>query len=263
MWSSPDVDYRLHVFRQVAEVRSLTKASKALHLSQPALSKHIKLLEEELRVPLFVRSSTGVVLTDAGTIFLKHVQETEKSRAAVMEKLQAPVGLLTGTLRLGSSMTIASYYLPDVLVGFKAKHAAVKCEVVEGNTDLILGLLLDQRIELGLVEGPCRRREIQVRPFYQDEVIWVAAPFDPLAKVKNPSTQALLERPINFSRIGFGYASGDGARSATTRMLVIAPSHRTGITQHGSDQAHGRRRSGNRLCLAPECPAGAGLWPAG
>ena len=59
-------------------------------------------------------------------------------------------------------MTIASYYLPDVLVGFKAKHAAVKCEVLEGNTDLILGLLLDQRIELGLVEGPCRRREIQV-----------------------------------------------------------------------------------------------------
>ena len=160
------IDYRLHVFRQVAEVRSLTKASKALHLSQPAVSKHIKLLEEELRVPLFVRSSTGVVLTDAGTIFLKHVQETEKSRAAVMEKLQAPVGLLTGTLRLGSSMTIASYYLPDVLVGFKAKHAAVKCEVVEGNTDLILGLLLDQRIELGLVEGPvilnarCRRLTI-------------------------------------------------------------------------------------------------------
>jgi molybdenum-dependent DNA-binding transcriptional regulator ModE len=135
------IDYRLHVFRQVAEVRSLTKASKALHLSQPAVSKHIKLLEEELRVPLFVRSSTGVVLTDAGTIFLRHVQETEKSRAAVMEKLQAPVGLLTGTLRLGSSMTIASYYLPDVLVRFKAKHAAVKCEVVEGNTDLILGLL--------------------------------------------------------------------------------------------------------------------------
>ena len=51
------IDYRLHVFRQVAEVRSLTKASKALHLSQPAVSKHIKLLEEELRVPLFVRST--------------------------------------------------------------------------------------------------------------------------------------------------------------------------------------------------------------
>ena len=198
------IDYRLHVFRHVAEARSLTKASKALHLSQPAVSKHIKLLEEELRVALFVRSSSGVALTEAGMILLKHAQETEKARAAVLAKLQAPVGLLTGSLRLGSSMTIASYYLPEVLVGFKATHAAVKCDVLEGNTDFILGLLLDQRIDLGLVEGPCRRREIQVRPFYQDEVIWVAAPCDPLAKVKNPSPQALLERPIISRELGSG-----------------------------------------------------------
>jgi LysR family transcriptional regulator, transcriptional activator of the cysJI operon len=201
---TPMIHYRLHVFRQVAEARSLTKASKALHLSQPAVSKHIKLLEEEARVPVFVRSSSGVVLTEAGMTLLKHVQETEKARAAVMATLQAPAGLLTGSLRLGSSTTIVSYYLPDVLVGFKAKHAAVKCEVVEGNTEFILGLLLDQRIELGLVEGPCRRREIQVRPFYQDEVIWLAAPFDPLAKVKNPSPKALLERPIISRELGSG-----------------------------------------------------------
>jgi hypothetical protein len=71
------IDYRLHVFRQVAEVRSLTKASKALHLSQPAVSKHIKLLEEELHLP----------------------------------SLSAPARALC--------------YLSDVLVGFKAKHAAV------------------------------------------------------------------------------------------------------------------------------------------
>ena len=64
------IDYRLHVFRQVAELRSLTKASKALHLSQPAVTKHIKLLEEELRLPLFLRSSSGVVLTDAARLQL-------------------------------------------------------------------------------------------------------------------------------------------------------------------------------------------------
>ncbi len=206
------IDYRLHVFRQVAEVRSLTKASKALNLSQPAVTKHIKLLEEELRIPLFIRSSSGVALTDAGTIFLRHVQETEKSRAAVMERLQAPVGLLTGTLHLGSSVTIASYYLPEALVGFKAKYASVKCDVIEGNTDLIVGLLLDQRIEVGLVEGPCRRRELQARPFYEDEVIWIAAPFDPLAKIKHPGVKTLFERPIISRELGSG----------TRRVIEIA-----------------------------------------
>lgn len=198
------IDYRLHVFRHVAEMQSLTKASKTLHLSQPAVTKHIKLLEEELRLPLFVRSSNGVTLTEAGTVFLQHVQETEKARANVLEKLQAPVGRLAGRLRLGSSMTIASYYLPEVLLQFKTKYPSVMCEVVEGNTDYIIGLLLNQRIELGLVEGPCRRREIQARPFYEDELVWIASPSDPLAKVHQPSVKTLLERPLISRELGSG-----------------------------------------------------------
>jgi len=198
------IDYRLHVFRQVAELRSLTKASRALHLSQPAVTKHIKLLEEELQLPLFIRSSSGVVLTDAGTIFLQHVQTTEKERASILEQLQAPVGKLTGNLRLGSSMTIASYYLPEILMRFKARYPGVTCGVVEGNTDFILGLLLDQRIELGLVEGPCRRREAQVRPFHEDEIIWIASSSDSLANVKQVAVKTLLERPVVSRELGSG-----------------------------------------------------------
>lgn len=198
------IDYRLHVFRQVAELRSLTKASKVLRLSQPAVTNHIKLLEEELRLPLFVRSSHGVALTNAGTIFLKHVQATEKERAGILEQLQAPVGILAGSLRLGGSMTIVSYYLPEILLAFKAKYPNVTCMVIEGNTDFILSLLLDQRIEIGLVEGPCRRREVQVRPFYRDEIIWIASPADVLVSAKNVTVHNLVERPIISRELGSG-----------------------------------------------------------
>jgi DNA-binding transcriptional LysR family regulator len=198
------IDYRLHVFRQVAEMRSLTKAAKVLHLSQPAVTKHLKLLEEELRVPLLVRSHSGVALTDAGTIFLQHVRETETLRARTLEQLQGPVGLLTGRLRLGSSRTIMSYYLPEILVGFRKKYPAVTCEVVEGNTEFIVGLLLDQRIEIGLVEGPCRRREIQTRPFREDDIIWIAAPSHALAKAKNITPEQLLGHPVIARELGSG-----------------------------------------------------------
>lgn len=210
------IEYRLHVFRQVAELRSLTKASRVLHLSQPAVTKHIKLLEEELRLPLFVRSSHGVALTDAGTIFLKHVQTTEKERANILEQLQAPVGKLTGGIRLGSSMTIMSYYLPEILLAFKIKYPNVSCSVVEGNTDFILGLLLDQRIDLGLVEGPCQRREVQVRPFYEDEIIWIASPTEPLANLKQITVQSLVERPIISRELGSG----------TRKVVEVALRHR-------------------------------------
>jgi LysR family transcriptional regulator, transcriptional activator of the cysJI operon len=213
------IEYRLHVFRQVAELRSLTRAAKALRLSQPAVTKHIKLLEGELRLPLFVRSSHGVTLTDAGTIFLKHVQETEKERATILEQLQAPVGKLAGSLRLGGSMTIVSYFLSETLLAFKAKYPDVTCTVIEGNTDFILGLLLDQRIDVGLVEGPCRRREVQAHPFYQDEIIWIAAPSDALAASKKVTVQNLVERPIVSREQGSG-----------TRKVVEAALRQQGIS---------------------------------
>lgn len=213
------IDYRLHVFRHVAELRSLTRASKALRLSQPAVTKHIKLLEEELRLPLFVRSSHGVELTDAGTVFLKHVQATEKERAGILEQLQAPVGKLAGSLRLGGSMTIVSYYLPEILLAFKTKYPDVSCTVFEDNTDFILGLLLDQRIDIGLVEGPCRRREVRARPFYEDEIIWIASPADALASAKKVAARNLIERPI-ISR-----ESGSG-----TRRVVEAALRQRGIS---------------------------------
>ncbi|HUA64953.1 MAG TPA: LysR substrate-binding domain-containing protein [Alphaproteobacteria bacterium] len=213
------IEYRLHVFRQVAELRSLTRASKALRLSQPAVTKHIKLLEEELRLPLFVRSSHGVALTDAGTIFLKHVQATERERAIILEQLQAPVGKLAGGLRLGGSMTIVSYYLPEMLLAFKTRFPDVTCTVIEGNSDFILGLLLDQRIDLGLVEGPCHRREVQVRPFYQDEIIWIASPADTLAGARKVTVQNLVGRPIISRELGSG-----------TRRVVEAALRQQGIS---------------------------------
>jgi DNA-binding transcriptional LysR family regulator len=114
------------------------------------------------------------------------------------------VGRLSGRLRLGSSRTIASYYLPRLLVGFKSRYPGVTCELVEGNTDFVVGLLLDQRIDLGLVEGPCRRREIQTRPFYEDEIIWIASPSDPLGRLKRVTPQALLARPVISREIGSG-----------------------------------------------------------
>jgi DNA-binding transcriptional LysR family regulator len=128
------------------------------------------------------------------------------------------MGELSGRIRLGSSMTVASYYLPDVLVRFKNQHAAVTCDVLEGNTDFIVGQLLDQRIELGLVEGPCRRREIQVRPFYDDEVIWIASPADVLARSQPPTVKMLLERPIISRELGSG-----------TRRVVEAALRQQGV----------------------------------
>lgn len=198
------LDYRLHVFQKVAELQSITKAARALHLSQPAVTKHIQLLEEKLRLPLFVRSAKGMIPNAAGLVYLQHVQQAAKAHENVLQHLQTPTGVLAGRLRVGSNKTVLAYCLPEVLARFKSQHPLAICEIIDGNTDTIIGALLDQRIDLALIEGPCRRPEMQIRTFLEDEIIWIAGPQHPLAKMRQPTFVEVLQYPVILREPGAG-----------------------------------------------------------
>lgn len=198
------MNYRLEVFRQVAGLQSTTKAARALHLSQPAVTKHIQLLEAALRVPLFTRSASGMILTPAGILYLQHVQQIAQAHETIAQQLQAPGGTLTGRLRLGSNKTLLAYYLPEILARFKQRYPSVNCEIIDGNTDTIIGALLDQHIDLALIEGPCQRPEIQKRTFLEDEIIWIASPANPLVKIRQPTIAMVLRQPIIVREVGAG-----------------------------------------------------------
>ena len=221
------MNYRLQVFRQVAESQSITKAARILHLSQPAVTKHIQLLEAALRVPLFTRSASGMVLTQAGIIYLQHVQQIAQAHENIAQQLQAPSGALTGRLRLGSNKTLLAYYLPEIVARFKQRYSSVNCQIVDGNTDTIIGALLEQHIDLALIEGPCQRPEIQKRTFLEDEIIWIASPANPLAKIRNPSISMVLRQPIIVREVGAGSRQ---FMEASLRQLHI-PLHRLKIEQ--------------------------------
>jgi DNA-binding transcriptional LysR family regulator len=145
-----------------------------------------------------------MVLTESGIIYLQHVQQIAKAHEDVAQHLQAPSGLLTGRLRLGSNKTVLAYCLPEILARFKTRYSSAICEIIDGNTDTIIGALLDQRIDLALIEGPCRRPEIQMRTFLEDEIIWIASPENPLAKKRNPTIQEVLRQPLIVREVGAG-----------------------------------------------------------
>jgi DNA-binding transcriptional LysR family regulator len=198
------LNYRLEVFRHVAELQSITKASRVLHLSQPAVTKHIQLLENHLGVPLFKRSANGMVLTPAGLVYLDHVRDVAKAHENIAQQLQHPSQGLAGRLRLGSNKTILSYCLPEIISRFKMRFPSVTCDILDGNTDTIIGALLDHRVDLALIEGPCRRTEIRKEPFFEDDIIWVASPDDPIAKIPHPTVKEILSRPLIVREVGAG-----------------------------------------------------------
>jgi DNA-binding transcriptional LysR family regulator len=111
--------YRLQVFHAVARYRSYSRAArKALHISQPAVSKHVQALEAELGVPLLQRVGKRMDLTDAGRLVQQYADQVLALAEETQRALLDLQGLQRGTLRLAASSTPGFYLLPPVLAAF-------------------------------------------------------------------------------------------------------------------------------------------------
>lgn len=198
------IDYRLQVFYEVAVQQNISAASKILHLSQPAVTQHIKRLEDAYGTSLFIRSRYGMRLTEAGMILLAHTKKLTQLEEEVFSKLRHPSQPLQGHLRLGASSSILHYFLPSILMRFKQEHPKITIDILGGNSATTIGALLDQRIDIGLIEAPCRRRDLKAYPFFEDEIVVIASPKNPLSKKRIVTLQQLLHAPFVFREQGSG-----------------------------------------------------------
>src|ERR1035437_2083662 len=144
-------NFRLVVFRAVAEQRSFRKAAEELYLTQPAVSLQIKALEDEIGVQLFNRSGTQIALTDAGRILLHHSQQASAILIQAQQEIDALSGDHAGQLALGASTTIAQYVLPRLLGEFCRENPQVHPTLISGNTEHIVDAVKDQKIALGFI----------------------------------------------------------------------------------------------------------------
>src|ERR1035437_4758895 len=118
-------NFRLVVFRAVAEQSSFRKAAEELYLTQPAVSFQIKALEEDIGVQLFDRTGAHIVLTKAGKVLLRYSQQANALFVEAEHEIAALSGDHAGQLALGASTTIAQYILPRLLGSFTREHPRV------------------------------------------------------------------------------------------------------------------------------------------
>ncbi len=166
-------NFRLVVFRAVAEQRSFRKAAEELYLTQPAVSLQIKALEEELGVQLFDRTGAHARLTAAGTVLLGYARRAHELLVSAEHEIAALNGKFAGQLALGASTTIAQYVLPRLLAEFSKEHPGVSTTLISGNTEQIVQAVHEQKIALGFIEGPARSRDIRTEPFLRDELMLI------------------------------------------------------------------------------------------
>jgi DNA-binding transcriptional LysR family regulator len=194
------------VFIEVAKEKSFSKASQALFISQPAVSKHVKYLEEYYRTKLFERKSTQIELTITGALLLKRLlyikniqEETEFEISSLNELVQAK-----GLLKLGASTTVALYILPKVLSSFQKQYPQLEITLLNRNSETVLEALLNQEINLGIIEGHGKLTNVIYQPFINDKVIAVCGNKCLIAKKKNYLTKDILNMPVALRERGSG-----------------------------------------------------------
>jgi len=197
-------DFRLKVFYIVAKRLNFTRAAEELFITQPAVSRHIHEIEVFYKTKLFERNGTKIKLTQAGILLLKHSEELLNLHRNIESDLAALSKNIKGSLRIGASTTIANYFLPKYLASFKLKFPEVKITLISNNTETIENLLLENKIDIGLVEGQTKRQYINYRSFARDEIVLCTSNLNAVSKKITISIAELQKLPIVLREPGSG-----------------------------------------------------------
>ncbi|MGA2639082.1 LysR substrate-binding domain-containing protein [Methylocella sp.] len=224
---------QLRVFIAVAEREHLTQAAKALNLTPSAVSAAIHALEARYGVRLFNRVGRRIELSQTGRLFLLEAKATQRSARLAEQALTEFGGLQRGTLTIQASQTIASYWLPPFLVGFKAAHPAIGVVLREGNSADVATAVLDGTADLGFAEGDIADPALMLVPVARDRLVVVASPDHPLAKRK-ASPKDLVEATWILRETGSGTRS---AFEAALRAHDIDPAMLTAPLELPTNEA--------------------------
>lgn len=155
---------------------SFSRAAQSLYISQPAVSKHIASLEEELGTPLVVRGSRGTTLTSAGEVLADYVLRAEALLANASRALAAGADAEIGTLALAASGIPGTYILPVLLTRFHEQYPNVGLDFELTTSGAALELVRAHRAELALVGGMTVPPELEAEPLVEDDVVLVGSP---------------------------------------------------------------------------------------
>jgi DNA-binding transcriptional LysR family regulator len=217
----------LRLFVAVAEAGSFSRAAEGLWISQPAVSKGIRELEHQLDLTLIERGTgKGFRLTEAGASLLTHARGIFAMERAALDDVRARVGVQRGSLTIGASTTVASYWLPPYIAGFCAAYPAVVPRVTVGNTQWVCEQLLECRIDLALVEGRVGEERIEVSEWKADPLAIVvaanAANTGNAANAANAANTTLSRRAVTAQALGAQNwilrEPGSGTRQATEAL---------------------------------------------
>jgi len=184
---------QLRIFIAVAEREHVTRAAQALNLTQSAVSAAVRALEGQHGVELFDRIGRGIALTEAGRLFVTEARGVLARAEAAELTLAELSGLERGNLHIYASQTIASYWLPQRLVRFRAAHPGIVTHVAMSNTAGVARAVQVGDAELGLVEGQVGQPDLLQQTVDRDQLVIVVGAEPNLPRKPEPTAQTLAQ----------------------------------------------------------------------
>ena len=172
---------QLSAFHAVARLGSVSRAASELHLTQPAVSMQLRMLEESVGAPLLEREGRGVRLSVAGDLMASYAARILDLWRECGDEMAAQRGVFAGTLRVGA-VTTAEYVLPPLLVAFADGRPDVKVKLRVGNRDEIVRLLAGQEVDLAIMGRPPDELKTVATAFAAHPMAFLASPSHPLMR---------------------------------------------------------------------------------
>ncbi|MCK2088710.1 LysR family transcriptional regulator [Thauera aromatica] len=189
-------DRRLQVFHAVAKHGSFTRAAEHLHMTQPAVTFQIKQLEEHFDTRLLDRGHGKITLTTAGELVLAYAERILGLSAELDSRVSELTDELAGQIKIGTSTTIAAYWLPQILEGFKRRYPRVLPRVLVGTSKLTEDRVAARELDIGLIEIATEQHSIERHSAARDELLVICRPDHPLARFERLSAKDLVGYPF-------------------------------------------------------------------
>jgi DNA-binding transcriptional LysR family regulator len=196
--------WQLNIFCKVIELKSFSRAGKAVHLSQPTISSHIKDLEGHFDCRLIDRLSKEAVPTKAGELLYGYAKRMLALRDETETALAGYNGKIRGRLVIGGSTIPGTYLMPQLIGDFKRKYPDVIVSLVIGDTGNIIESILNGSLELGIVGAKAETQKIIQKKLIEDEMRLIVPADHRWAGEKRVSLKRLISEPFILREHGSG-----------------------------------------------------------
>ena len=198
-------------FLEVARRGSVSRAAEALFITQPTLTARLQGLERELGAALFLRTSHGMRLTDAGRAWIPFAERALRALVDGRDALEQVMTASAGHLMIAAAPAVSTYVLPELLERFVQAHPRVEVSVRTGHSEDVVELVLRDEVQLGLGRA-IRHPDLELRPFHTEDLVLVCAPEHPFTQLSSVTmAQVAAEKLIMFDRTSSYYEITQGA----------------------------------------------------